>query len=229
MYSWISFVASLIISEMPYLIVCTVCFFLPFYWTVGLPGDSNKAGAIFFVMLMYEFIYTGIGQFVAAYAPNVMSAALVNPIVLFTLVGFSGIILPYSQMVDFWKYWLYWMNPFKYLISSMLVFSSWDIQVECKDSELAVFDPIGNQTCGSYLESYLQNAGTGANLLNPDATTGCQVCQYREGSDWLKTLNIKDYYYGWRDAAICVIFVISSYGLVFLLMKLRTKKTKKVE
>ncbi|WPA97531.1 uncharacterized protein RHO25_002141 [Cercospora beticola] len=229
MYSWISFVASLIISEMPYLMICTVCFFLPFYWTVGLPGDSNKAGAIFFVMLMYEFIYTGIGQFVAAYAPNVMSAALVNPIVLFTLVGFSGIILPYSQMVDFWKYWVYWMNPFKYLISSMLVFSSWDIQVECKDSELAIFDPVGNQTCGSYLESYLQNVGSGANLLNPDATAGCQVCQYREGSDWLKTLNIKDYYYGWRDAAICVIFVISSYGLVFLLMKLRTKKTKKVE
>jgi ATP-binding cassette subfamily G (WHITE) protein 2 (SNQ2) len=36
-------------------------------------------------------------------------------------------------------------------------------------------------------------------------------------------------YFGWRDAGIVVLFVISGYGLVFLLMKLRTKKSKRAE
>ena len=59
--------------------------------------------------------------------------------------------------------------------------------------------------------------------------SGCKVCQYRRGSDYLYTVNLNDYYYGWRDAAICVLFALSSYGLVYALMKLRTKASKKAE
>ncbi|EXM18559.1 hypothetical protein V3481_018957 [Fusarium oxysporum f. sp. vasinfectum] len=230
MYSWKAFVTGLIVSELPYLVICAMLYYLCFYYTVGFPGDSNKAGAVFFVMLMYEFIYTGIGQFIAAYAPNATAAALINPLIIFTLVGYCGVLVPYSQIVDFWRYWLYWINPFNYLIGSLLVFTVFDVEVECKKNELAIFDPIENQTCGQYLADYLQGPlGSGANLLNPDATVGCRVCQYRTGSDYLRTLNIEDYYYGWRDAAIVVIFVVSSYGLVYLLMKLRTKRSKKAE
>ncbi|KAM0085468.1 hypothetical protein ACKRZS_002306 [Fusarium odoratissimum] len=230
MYSWKAFVTGLIVSELPYLVICAMLYYLCFYYTVGFPGDSNKAGAVFFVMLMYEFIYTGIGQFIAAYAPNATAAALINPLIIFTLVGYCGVLVPYSQIVDFWRYWLYWINPFNYLIGSLIVFTVFDVEVECKKNELAIFDPIENQTCGQYLADYLQGPlGSGANLLNPDATVGCRVCQYRTGSDYLRTLNIEDYYYGWRDAAIVVIFVVSSYGLVYLLMKLRTKRSKKAE
>jgi ATP-binding cassette subfamily G (WHITE) protein 2 (SNQ2) len=75
----------------------------------------------------------------------------------------------------------------------------------------------------------MQGMGARTNLLNPQATTGCEVCQYRTGADYLATLNLPEKYYGWRDAGIVVIFVLSGYGLVFLLMKLRTKKSKKAE
>ena len=33
-------------------------------------------------MTLYEFLYTGIGQFIAAYAPNAVFAALVNPLLI---------------------------------------------------------------------------------------------------------------------------------------------------
>jgi ABC-type multidrug transport system permease subunit len=191
--------------------------------------DSNKAGAVFFVMLMYELIYTGIGQFIAAYAPNAVAATLINPLIIFTLVGFCGVVVPYSQITAFWRYWLYYLNPFNYLMGALLVFTTFDVEVQCKESELAVFDPPMNQTCGEYLEDYMNGTGSRTNLLNPAATSGCQVCQYRYGSDYLSTLNLGDYYYGWRDAGIVVIFAMSSYGMVYLLMKLRTKKTKTAE
>jgi ATP-binding cassette subfamily G (WHITE) protein 2 (SNQ2) len=231
MYSWIAFVTGLIVSEFPYLIICAILFFLPFYWTVGFPSDSNKAGAIFFVMLLYEFFYTGLGQMIAAYAPNAVFASLMNPLVIGTVIGFCGVLVPYSQIQPFWRYWLYYLNPYSYLMGALLTFGLFDWNVECGINELAIFDTPSGQTCQQYLSSYLSPDGLGhlANLLNPAATSGCRVCQYSRGSDYLVTLNIPDYYIGWRDTGICVIFVISTYALVYALMKLRTKSSKTAE
>lgn len=70
--------------------------------TVGFPNDSNKAGAVFFIMFVYEFIYTGVGQFVSAYTPNAVFAALVNPIIIGTLVSFCGVLVPYAALQPVW-------------------------------------------------------------------------------------------------------------------------------
>jgi ABC-type multidrug transport system permease subunit len=119
------------------------------------------------------------------------------------------------------------MDPFNYLMSSLLVFTTWSSPVTCKTGELAIFDPPPNQTCGKYLSPYQQGMGADTNLLNPDALANCQVCQYTDGAGYLRTLNLKEEYYGWRNAAIVVLFCCSSYALVFLMMKLRTKATKR--
>lgn len=229
MYSWKAFVTGLIVSELPYLCLCAVLYFVCWYYTVGFPSNSNKAGATFFVMLMYEFVYTGIGQFIAAYAPNAVFATLANPLLIGILVSFCGVLVPYAQIQEFWRYWIYYLNPFNYLMGSMLTFTVWDAPVRCAEEEFAIFNTPNATTCANYLAEYLNGLGAAAYLDNPDATSGCRVCEYRQGSDYLKTLNIKEYYYGWRDAAIVVIFVFSSYAMVYLLMKLRTKATKKAD
>ncbi|CAA9962447.1 ABC transporter [Pyrenophora teres f. maculata] len=232
MYSWQSFVTALITSEMPYLLICGTLYFLVFYFTAGLPAEASKAGAVFFVFLVYQFIYTGFGQFVAAYAPNAVFASLVNPLLLSTLCCFCGVLVPYAQIQEFWRYWLYYLNPFNYLMGSLLVFTDFDWKIECKESEFALFDPPatnGNQTCAQYLEAWLSGPGSRTNLVNPDATSGCKVCQYTVGRDYLATVNLGERYLGWRDAGICVIFALSGYALVFLFMKLRTKQSKKAE
>ncbi|KAK3373028.1 ABC-2 type transporter-domain-containing protein [Lasiosphaeria ovina] len=204
MYSWIAFVTGLIVSEFP-------------------------AGAVFFVMLCYEFIYTGIGQFISAYAPNATFAALTNPLLIGLLVSFCGVLVPYQAIQTFWRYWIYWLNPFNYLMGSMLTFSIWGANVNCSEGEFAVLDPPNGTTCGEYLGGYLQGMGAASNLVNADATAACRVCQYTDGSDYLRSLNLNGYIYGWRDAGICVIFAISSYVMVYALMKLRTKTSKKAE
>jgi ABC-type multidrug transport system permease subunit len=230
MYSWVAFVTGLIVSEVPYLIVCAVAYFVCWYYTVGFPNDSARAGGTFFVMLMYEFVYTGIGQFVAAYAPNEVFASLVNPLIIGTLVSFCGVLVPYQQIQAFWRYWMYYLNPFNYLMGSMLVFDIWGTDIQCADREFARFDPPNGTTCGDYLSSYLgQGMGATSNLVNPDATSECMVCAYSKGDDYLRSLNLNEYYYGWRDAGIVVIFAISSYALVYALMKLRTKASKKAQ
>lgn len=229
-YSWVAFVTALIVSEMPYLVISAFLYFVCWYYTVGLPYASDRTGSTFFVMLSYEFLYTGIGQFIAAYAPNEVFAALVNPVIIGTLVSFCGVLVPYQQIQPFWKYWMYYLNPFNYLMGSMLVFGLWGQDVRCTDDEFALFNPPNGTTCGVYLESYL-TAGLGAasKLVNPNATADCRVCSYSNGSDYLKSLNLNEYYYGWRNAGIVVLMVFSSYGLVYALMRLRTKTSKKAE
>lgn len=39
-------------------------------------------------------MYTGIGQFVAAYAPNALFASLINPLLIGVLVSFCGVLVP---------------------------------------------------------------------------------------------------------------------------------------
>jgi ABC-type multidrug transport system permease subunit/ABC-type multidrug transport system ATPase subunit len=210
MYSWIAFVTGLIVSELPYLCVCAVLYYVCWYYTVGFPANSSRAGSTLFVMLMYEFLYTGIGQFIAAYAPNAVFATLINPLIIGILVAFCGVLVPYTQIQTFWRYWIYYLNPFNYLMGSLLVFGVWDVDIECAEAELAVFDPPGGSTCGQYLNDYMQTFGARSTLVNPDDRYACRVCQFQSGSDYLATVNLNDYYYGWRDAAIVVIFVISS-------------------
>lgn len=114
-------------------------------------------------------------------------------------------------------------------MSSLLVFTTWEKPVQCTAGELSIFDPPVNQTCGDYLAAYQQGMGAGTNLLNPDATSRCEVCQYTTGADFLRTLNLKAESYGWRNAGIVVAFVAGCYAMVYLMMKLRTKATKKAE
>ncbi|PNP74964.1 hypothetical protein FNYG_11688 [Fusarium nygamai] len=227
MYSWVAFVTGLIISEVPYLIICSVLYYVCWYYTVGFPATSSRAGGTFFVMFMYEFIHTGIGQFVAAYAPNEVFAALINPLVVTILVSFCGVFVPYSELQSFWKYWLYYINPYNDMMGSMLTFDVWGVDVKCKDSEFARFSPPNGTTCGEYLKEWLTHVPS--TLVNPDATDECVVCSYSKGEDYLRTLNIKQYSYAWRGAGITAVFIFSSYALVYLLMKLRTKTSKKAE
>ncbi|KAF3043071.1 hypothetical protein E8E11_001661 [Didymella keratinophila] len=194
-YHWAPFVAGLVVSEMPYLVICALLYFLCWYFTVGLPTEAKYAGSTFFVVMFYEFLYTGIGQMIAAYAPNAVFAALTNPLLITTLTPLTIV----ASRINY-------LDPFNYLMSSLLVFTSWSATVTCKPSELAVIDPPSNQTCGEYLFEYQQGMGANTNLLNPAATTGCEVCQYADGAGYLRTLNLKEEYYGWRNAAIVVLF-----------------------
>lgn len=114
-------------------------------------------------------------------------------------------------------------------MGALLYFGVADATVTCKATELATFDTPSGQTCAAYLAEYLATGNPGANLLNPNATSGCQVCPYTTGSDYLFGLNIKHDFVGWRDIGITALFVCSSYALVFALMKLRTKRSKTAE
>lgn len=51
MYYWAPFVAGLIVSEFPYLIVAALLYYVCWYFTAGLPTGPNQAGGVFLIVV----------------------------------------------------------------------------------------------------------------------------------------------------------------------------------
>ncbi|PLB46565.1 hypothetical protein P170DRAFT_363672 [Aspergillus steynii IBT 23096] len=226
-YHWLAFIGAQAVSEIPYLILCATLYFACWYFTAGFPVKASISGHVYLQMIFYEFLYTSIGQAIAAYAPNEYFAAIMNPVLIGAgLVSFCGVVVPYSQMQPFWRYWLYYLDPFTYLVGGLLGEVLWDVDVTCKADDLVRFSAPDGQTCAQYMGDFLAS-GTGY-LVDAAGGAGgeCAFCKYTTGADYAKGFNLLERYYSWRDTGITALFCISSYGLVFLMMKLRSKKTK---
>ncbi|KAJ5691769.1 hypothetical protein N7462_001192 [Penicillium macrosclerotiorum] len=224
-YHWIAFIGAQTVTEIPYLIICATLYFLCFYYTAGLQTQSSVSGHFYLQMIFYEFLYTSIGQAIAAYAPNEYFAAVMNPVLIGAgLISFCGVVVPYSQIQPFWRYWMYYLDPFTYLVGGLLGEVLWDVKVQCEPSEYITFSPPSGETCGEYMADFLSSQA--GYLLDGNSTQTCSFCQYSMGADYAKSFNLREKYYSWRDTGITALFCISSYALVFLMMKLRSKKTK---
>lgn len=120
------------------------------------------------------------------------------------MINFCGVVVPYSQIQAFWRYWLYYLDPFTYLIGGLLEPISWDVRVQCKPNELTHIPLPLNTTCGEYIADFLAT-NTGY-ISDPENTTMCSYCQYQTGADYMRTLNINNAYYGWRDVGNPMMF-----------------------
>jgi ATP-binding cassette, subfamily G (WHITE), member 2, SNQ2 len=176
-------------------------------------------------MILYEFLYTSIGQAIATYAPNEFAASLANPIIIGAgLVSFCGVVVPYAQITPFWRYWIYWLDPFTYLVGGLLTQLLWDVDVQCAQNELTTIPVPSGQTCGEYMSAFLsENAGY---VVDAASREICEYCPYKTGAEYARTFNLQEKYYGWRDVGITALFCVSSYAMVIVMMKLRTKATK---
>ncbi|KAM0786354.1 hypothetical protein ACM66B_001825 [Microbotryomycetes sp. NB124-2] len=226
-YTWVAFILSEIIAEMPYLLVCGLIYFVVWWPVVGFSFRPSVAGPAILEVWLYEFLYTGLGQSIAAYAPNATVAGMINPLVIGTLVLFNGAFIPYKQIQAFWRYWFYYLDPFRYLLGAFSVFGLWDEPVRCSAEEFARVVPPAGQTCGQYLGAFLSQAP--GYIVNPEATDVCEYCPFSLGSQFLRMLNYPRKVYGWRDICITLLFVLAMYGFVFVFMSLRTKRTKKAK
>jgi len=225
-YSWKAFIFGEIVAEAPYLLVCAILYWLCWYLPVGFDLSPGVAGPIVIFMILYQPLYTGLGQFIAAYAPNPTVASLVNPFIISILVIFCGVLAPFQSIPVWWRDWLYYINPFTFMVGGIVAFALRDVVVICSTDELARFAPPAGQTCGDYMASFLSQVNAGY-VVDPSSTTECGYCPYANGTEYLQTLNLPDpTLYGWRNIGVTGIFIVSSYGLVFLLMKLRSKSTK---
>lgn len=118
---------------------------------------------------------------------------------------------------------MYRVSPFTYLVSAVLSTGLSGGTVECSSIELLKVDPPSGQNCSTYLGQYVDLYQ--ANLLNPEATSGCQICSIRSTDTFLAQLSIK-FSDHWRNVGL--LFVYMGFNIVmalFLYWLIRVPKT----
>jgi ABC-type multidrug transport system permease subunit len=212
-YKTFPFALAMVLAEMPYSILCAVCFFLPIYYIPGLNSASDRAGYQFFIVLITEIFSVTLGQMVAALTPSPFISSLINPFIIIVFALFCGVTIPKPLIPGFWRAWLYELDPFTRLIGGMVVTELHDRPVRCTTMEFNSFTSPPGQDCGSYLSDFFAAEGPGY-LLN-NVTEACQYCAYRVGDEFYKPLGY-EFSNRWRDLGIFAAFIGSNLIILFI-------------
>ncbi|KAF9888082.1 hypothetical protein FE257_009347 [Aspergillus nanangensis] len=215
-YSWVAFVTSAILPELPYSIVAGSIYFNCWYWGIWFPRDSFRSGFIWMFVMLYELFYVGFGQFIAAFSPNVLFASLLVPTFFTFVISFCGVVVPYSALIHFWRSWMYWLTPFKYLLEGLLGVVIHEVPVKCLGREMSSFSPPPGSNCEDYAGSFARQMGG----YVEDAGNGlCSFCQVSNGDNFGKSFNVF-YSHKWRDYGIfwayCIFNFIAVYAFSWL-------------
>ncbi|KAJ5584748.1 uncharacterized protein N7459_004548 [Penicillium hispanicum] len=224
-YSWKVFILSQILVEFPFQVCLGVCAWASFYWNVFGTGQSSEDRALIMLFIVQFYIYAAsMAQFVVCVIPDPAFAAMIATLAFGMSFIFNGVMQPPSDLPGFWIF-MYRVSPFTYYISGISSTALKGRDVHCSKSELNVFDPPANQTCGEYMKKFL-DATTG-DVYNKDSTSGCQYCSMKTASEYLAQREI---YYSqrWRNYGIFwCYFVFNIFGAVTLYYVFRVKKWKK--
>ena len=212
-YSQFAFAISMVSAELPYSILCAVCFFLPLYYIPGFQAESSRAGYQFFMVLITEIFAVTLGQMISALTPNSFIASQLNPPIVIIFSLFCGVAIPKPQMPKFWRVWLYQLDPFNRLIGGMVVTELHGRKVTCSSAEFNRFQAPGNETCGEYMQEFFERGGAGYILDN--ATQACEYCAYKIGDQFYSTFSM-NFDNRWRDLGIFMAFVGSNLIILFL-------------
>lgn len=110
-------------------------------------------------LMLFETFYVGLGQFIAALAPNEDFASILVPAFFVFVIAFCGAIVPYRSLPHFWQSWMYWLTPFHYLLESLLSVLAHEAPVKCLPREMAKFSPPQGKTCREYAGKFAEEAG----------------------------------------------------------------------
>ncbi|KAJ9311399.1 hypothetical protein DTO271D3_8376 [Paecilomyces variotii] len=213
-YGWIAFCTANIVCEIPAAIVTSVVYWLLWYYPVGLPTDSSTAGYVFLMTMLFFLFQASWGQWICAFAPSFTVISNVLPFFFVMVNLFNGIVRPYSAYPVFWKYWMYYVNPMTWWLRGVLSSILPGTPVVCSSQEATHFNPPPGQTCSQYAGRFVSEIARAGYLSNPDATSDCSYCAYRNGDEYMHTLNVHD---GdkWRCFGIVLGYCIINWILVY--------------
>ncbi|KAG4432132.1 hypothetical protein IFR05_012387 [Cadophora sp. M221] len=212
-YSWVAFLFANIVIEIPYQIITAVLAYGSYYYAVvGVQSSDRQCLVLFFIIQL--FVYGGsFAHMTIAALPDAQTAGGIVTLLMLMMTMFCGVLQSPQALPGFWIF-MYRVNPFTYWISGIAATLLHSREVECSSSEMSVFSSPVGQTCGEYLNSYLENAP--GYLLNPNSTEACQYCSIRNGDIYLAGPKI---YWNerWRNFGILWAFIVFNFFLAIVL------------
>ncbi|GAA5828180.1 hypothetical protein JCM11251_002621 [Rhodosporidiobolus azoricus] len=212
-YGRTAFATSLLVSEIPYSVVCATAYFVLWYFLIGFPTTASTIGFSFLLIQIFYFFQSTWALWIVSLSRSLGTIANLLPFFLVAMEAFNGALMPYAQMPWYWR-WLYYISPFQHYVRAMLGELLHGVPVECSAAEVVSFRTPGGRTCADYAADYL--ATHAGHLLNPDANDMCNFCPISSGDDFLGTVNIT-HDTRLRSLIILGLYSLSNVALVYLL------------
>ncbi|KAJ5190035.1 CDR ABC transporter [Penicillium cf. griseofulvum] len=193
-YSWFAFIMASIVVELVWNMIMSVLAFFCWYYPIGFYRNAQptnavtERSAIMYVLIMLFLSFTSsFSSMVIAAIENAETGSNIAQFMFSLCLIFNGVLSSPSEMPRFWIF-MYRLSPFTYYVSAVLSTGLSGATVECSSIEVLTVSPPDGQTCGSYLEPYINTIhGT---LLNPEASVDCKVCTMSRTDQFLANLNI---------------------------------------
>lgn len=209
-----------------------VCFFV-WYYPIGLyrnaePTDTvHIRGFLTALILWVTFLFaSSLGHLLIAGVASEEIAGAIATLLSIMLYAFCGILSGPNDLPGFWIF-MYRVNPFTYLVSSLMSATLGQASAHCADVEFQTFFPPTNQSCGEYLQDYIQMAG--GYVQNPQASgaEACRFCQIESTDQFLTGVNV-NFANRWRDFGLLWVYVVVNVaGAMLLYWLCRVPKGKK--
>ncbi|OOF91791.1 hypothetical protein ASPCADRAFT_518204 [Aspergillus carbonarius ITEM 5010] len=226
-YAWSAFMMANIIVDIPWNSLAAVLIYLPFYYIIGMYRNAEETHAVtersglMFLLIWSFMIHCGTFTImvVASVATAEVGATLALLLFSMSLI-FCGVMATPASLPGFWIF-MYRVSPMTYLVSGMLSTGLANTRVQCSKLELIVIQPPSNETCASYLASYMQIAG-GA-VYNPQATANCEYCEMTDSNVYLEELSAS-YSDRWRNFGLMWAYVaFNVFAALFLYWFVRVR------
>jgi len=231
-YAWPALVIGSALVELPYSLVAgTIYFFCWWYGAVGRGATNFESAYTWMLLMLFEMFFIGFGQAIASVSPNEILASILVPMFFLFVVSFCGVVIPFAaipyvsrvptnlyngttsadDISQFWQSWMYHLTPFTYLLEGFLGVAVHNRPVICETNEYARFAPPPGQTCQSYTEAFIAQAGgyvqNGSNGL-------CEFCQYANGDEFARGFNVY-YDHKWMDYGVFWAYCVFNFMVVF--------------
>ncbi|KAH7114293.1 ABC multidrug transporter [Dendryphion nanum] len=235
-YTWQTFVISNIVMEMFWnAIMAVLCFFV-WYYPVGLYRNAEETnsvsirGFLAFLLILTVFLFaSSLAHMLIAGVDSDEIASAYATLLSIMLYAFCGILAGPSALPRFWIF-MYRVNPFTYLVSSLMATTLGHATATCAANEFQRFYAPANQTCGDYMYGYLKMAG--GYLQHPTARgeEECAYCQMSSTDQFLDRIN-SNFDTRWRDFGLLWVYVAfnvaAAIGLYWLCRVPKGKKKQK--
>lgn len=230
-YSWVAFMISNILVELPWQTLMSVISFCSFYYPTGyyrnasVEGALHERGALFFMIIWGFYIFAStFAHMVIAAIPDADTGGNIANLLFSLSLIFCGVMATVEQMPGFWKF-MYYVSPLTYIVQGLLSSGVTGATITCSAREVLSIQAPDGQTCAEYLGAYAN--ATFGNILNPDATGECNFCSMASATPFLHSIHAY-VNQGWRNFGIVIAYTIINVFLALFFYWLgRVPKGKK--
>ncbi|KAG7660524.1 uncharacterized protein J8A68_005943 [[Candida] subhashii] len=219
MFSWITFMAAQVTSEIPYQIAVGTLAFFCWYYPAGfylnaIPTHQVASRGVLMWMLVCSFMVyaTSMGHLVISFNEVPINAGNVGHLLFSFCLIFCGVLAGPGQMPGFWIF-MYRINPFTYLVQAILTTALANSNVICSPQELVTIVPPEGQSCQGFMDPFISTAG---GYVTTSDAGDCLFCSMSDTNVFLASAHA---YFSqrWRNWAIFTCYIVVNLILAIFL------------